>query len=89
MTFKKIRSINLPYTRQGYIFFTCQTFYSQPPDTQDKILKLCADTGGDYCDALWLILTTLTSIRRIAIDCNVSERTLYRLRAKFYEKWDV
>lgn len=87
MSYKKIRSIPLSEKRQGFIRFCCLTYDDQPKRTQERIRRICREQGDQYEDALFRIMTTTDSIRKIAIDMAISESTLYRLRYKFYTNW--
>ena len=87
MGFRKLRGVRLSWERQGYVYFTCQTFENQPKRTQEKICRLCNRHGGEYSDALFELLTTKRSVVAVAMKYNVSDRTLYRLRREFYEGW--
>ena len=88
MGFKKKRGIKLSYRKQGLIYFTCLDYESQDRDTKAKIRRLCREIGGeDYFRALFAVLTTEQSVRRIAMERAVSETHLYRLRKQFYESW--
>ena len=88
--FRKLRGVKLPYNTQGYIYFTCVTFSQQPPEIQNKNEQLCLELGGAYAGALFEVLTKAGqySVERIATDHFISAATLYRLRRKFYEKWE-
>ncbi|MEN6421639.1 MAG: hypothetical protein ABFD76_06785 [Smithella sp.] len=85
--FKKMRGIRLSYIKQGLIYFTCRDYANQPLKTQQKINNLCMEIGGEYYAALRDIVISEKSIRQIAIEHYIEERTLYRLRKQFYEKW--
>lgn len=87
MRFKKRRGIHLSYNRQGLIYFTCMDAKNQPEEVQRKILNLCMKAGGVYYRALYDVVTSEDSIRRIAIRHHVSETLLYKLRKTFYENW--
>lgn len=87
---KKIRSLKMPYDCQLDIYRTCQAYPRLEAIKREKIEKLCNEVvQGDKNDfrALFAVLTTKKSIRRIAIECYMSERKLYYLRQKFYERW--
>lgn len=84
MTFKKLRGIRLDYAAQGYIYFLCRNYYRIGDGDRSDIDVICAEVGGAYGHALFRVLTSEASIRRIAVDEFVSEATLYRLRARFY-----
>ncbi len=85
--FKKRRGINLPYAKQGDIYFTCVNYRDKPQWVQDKICKLCDTYGGEYGPLLFQVVTTDKSVRSIAIEGHVDEMVLYRLRKQFYEAW--
>ena len=86
-TFKKMRSINLSYAAQGYIFFLCKTLQEQPEEIQRKVLNLCVEIGGADYAALYEVLTSGKSVRAVSIKSFVPERRLYSLRKNFYESW--
>ena len=87
---KKIRSLKMPYARQQTIYRTCQNYINLPWEKQEKIKRLCREVvrGNDEdFRALFDVLTTEKSIRRIAFEHYMSERKLYYLRKQFYERW--
>lgn len=84
---RKMRGIQLSYEQQGLVYFICQTFPLQPHQTQDKILRLCMECGGEYEMALFLVLTTRESVQSIAQRHHVSTSVLYGRRKRFYERW--
>ena len=89
MSFKKMRSINLPEDEQGYIFYLCRTYRRRPESIQKDIENLCKELGGtEYHCALLQVITTAKSVRRISIEQHVSESVLYDLRKKFYERYE-
>ena len=88
MSFKKIRSVSLPEEKQGLIRYTCLTYRDQPEYMQKKIRRLCQECGGQYGAALWEIMCTRESVVSISMRHNVSESSLYRMRAEFYKEWD-
>ena len=86
--FKKRRGINLPYNRQGLIYFTCVNIQDMTEDIQQKIVGLCEDIGQENAEALYEVVTnSQKSIRSLAMEYSISEMGLYRLRKKFYESW--
>jgi glutathione peroxidase-family protein len=85
--FKKMRGVRIPYTKQGIIYFTCRDYADQSTRVQQKIDNLCMEVAGEHYAALRDILITGKSIRQISFEQYIEERTLYRLRKKFYEKW--
>ena len=67
--FKKKRSINLSYERQGFIFFTCLTYRMQPLNIQKRIENLCVEVAGEDFQALFALLTCeYKTAERIAAD---------------------
>lgn len=85
--FKKIRSIKLPYRRQGLIYFTCRDYENQPPKVKDKINRMCYEIGGELNAVLFEIMTGEMSVKEAAIKYYINEKALYRMRKKFYESW--
>jgi len=80
--------VKLPYIRQGLIRFSCLNYDKADESTREKIDRLCADVGGEYASALFDVMCTPKSIVSISMKYNVSETTLYRIRARFYSSWD-
>ena len=87
MNFKKRRSINLSYNKQGLIYFTCINYGDQPEHIRRKIYELCEEVGGEYSKALFTLLTRSKSVLQISLEFYVSETKLYMLRKQFYEAW--
>jgi len=85
--FKKMRSVRLPYARQGLIFFTCLTYAAQPPEIKEKIEEICTDVAGPHRNALFEMITTNKSIYRICDECMISPTQMYFYRKLFYENW--
>lgn len=88
MRFKKLRGVNLPYNKQGLIYFTCMTVKEQPYEVQQKILKLCIEVAEGHYRALYEALTTDSeTFDTIARKHFTNEKKLYSLRKRFFEKW--
>ena len=87
MAFKKMRGCNLTYEKQGYIYFVCKNYKDQPEEVKEKIRSLCDEVGGEYSAALFMVLTSPHGARYVAMQNYISERHLYNLRTKFFEKW--
>lgn len=85
--FKKMRSIDLPYNKQGEIYFTCINYKGQPKRTRDKIDRMCREIGGVYAPALFDFVTTEKSCTAVALEYFVDESVLYRMRRTFYMRW--
>ena len=89
MSFKKMRGLPLTYNEQGYIYFVCKTYYSQPQETQEKIKRVCAAVAhGRYTDVVFKLMTGSKGMQVLSLDEGVSVRSLYGLRAEFYMKWN-
>ena len=87
--FKKRRGIKLPYNKQGLIYFTCVNYNDMPEHIQRKIVNLCEEVANGNEEVLFKVVTNSNkSIRSLAIEYNISERSLYRYRKKFYEEWE-
>ena len=41
--FKKRKGINVPYNKQGLIYFTCVNFKDMPENVQNRVKMLCDD----------------------------------------------
>ncbi|WP_101908865.1 hypothetical protein [Marasmitruncus massiliensis] len=82
-----MRGVDLPYIKQGLIYFTCRNFNDQPAIVQHKINNLCLECGKDHYQALFEVVTSSKSISRIAMDHHIDESWLYQLRKRFYVKW--
>lgn len=86
-TFKHMRGCSLTYDKQGYIFFMCRNYKHMSPRVKSRIRRLCEEVGKEYSTALFQVLTTQRGVRKVALDCYVSERQLYELRKRFFESW--
>ena len=88
--FKKMRGVRLKYNEQGEIYFHCKQYAKRTPEEREVICEVCRRVcGGNdtYYRALMRVLTTEYGVRRVAIDEEIGERTLYKLRQKFYEEF--
>ena len=85
--FKKLRSIKLPYDKQGYIFFQCRNYRSLPIQQKCLIMNTCRSAAGKYADALLAFLTAGKSAVSVSLEYYISESSLYRFRKTFYEKY--
>lgn len=85
MKFKKLAGLGeIPYEQQLYIaaFSRCSC---RLRGGEKLLRRVCEEVGGeDYSRALWRVMTTGDSVRRVAMDCYMSEALLYRLRNKAY-----
>lgn len=86
--FKKRKGINLPYNKQGIIYFTCMDIKNQPPEIQRKVAYMCEEIGAEDSEALYEFLTNeYLNVNGVAQKYFISETKLYELRKKFYEAW--
>lgn len=86
--FKKKRGINLPYNKQGLVYFICMNAREMSPEVRRKILNLCLEVGGEDYKALYEMLTNdCKSVLGISLEYFIPEKRLYRMRKEFYEKW--
>lgn len=81
------RGIKVGYVRQGYIYFVSLMFDQLDERRKNKILKLCAECGGQYAEALFEFVTTETNSSDIERKHFVSKSTLNRCVRKYYERF--
>lgn len=87
--FKKRRGIKLSYDEQGLIHFVCVNYRKLPDIVLRKITRLCDEVGNEHAEVLFEVVTnSKKTIRELAIENHISERSLYRYRKKFYEEWE-
>lgn len=89
--FKKLEKLNIPYERQGLIYFTCMNYKDLPPYEQEKILQLCIEISSEHYQALFKMVTTDSStypVWKIATDYYLDQGLLYKLRRRFYQRWN-
>ena len=85
--FKQLRSVNKSYNEQALIYFTCITYDRQNATTRRKIERLCRKAAGEYAPALLEYLTTDAEWVGVCQKYHVGDRTLERVRRRFYELW--
>lgn len=85
--FKFLRSVGRTYQEQLYITGCCQTYETQTPEIRQRIREKCESAGGDYADALRCWLTTDADWVWVCREFAISDRTLYRIRNRFYTMW--
>lgn len=85
--FKRLHSVRKSYNEQGLIYFTCQTYGKQPEWMRRKIDGLCVSAGGEYAPALQEYLMTDADWIFVCQKYHISDRTLDRIRKRFYESW--
>lgn len=86
MRFKYRKSMNLPYRKQGYIFFHCQMANSLPEEEREKIKKACDSTG--FGDAVYEYITTDASSIYICQKHYISEKWLAVKTAEVFRVLD-
>ena len=86
--FKKKKSINLSYNKQGIIYFTCQNYKELQQEVQEKIVNLCFYVAGEDYAALFELLTNeYKGLNCIAREHYISHVRLSNYRKRFYELW--
>ena len=85
--FKQLRSVNKSYNDQALIYYTCITYDRQNAMTRRKIERLCRKAAGEYASALLEYLTTDAEWVGVCQKYHVGDRTLERVRRRFYELW--
>ncbi len=86
--FKKRRGIDLPYNKQGLIYFICINAKDMPKDIQQGILNLCIRVSKEHYQALYTFLTDETkNVSGVAMQYHISETQLYLYRKRFYERY--
>lgn len=83
--FRYKKSINVPYDRQGYIYFLSRSYRELPERRQEGIRKLCEECGGEYSQALLEFVTTSAGAAAVCLRHHLSESTLERVVKKYYE----
>ena len=83
--FRYKRSINVPYDRQGYIYFTSRRFSDLEAWQKEKIRALCEKCGNEYAAALFEFVTTDAGAVAVCLRHNLSQSTLERAVKKYYE----
>lgn len=86
--FKKKRGIRLTYAQQGLIYFTCINARGRGDEVEEHVRDLCSKIAGAEADALYEVLTNEhKSVLSVSLEYYIPEKTLYRWRKEFYEKW--
>ncbi len=87
MGFRKYRGINLPYNKQGQIYFTLVNYKGQNKRTRDRIDRLIRQAAGPHEAALRAFVVDGRSAVSVSMEFYVSERWLYVMRKRLYESW--
>ena len=84
--FRFHRSINVPYDRQGYIYFKSLQYPNMSEEEKERIRGLCAIAGGGNEQALLEHVTTGESIVSVCYRHYIASPTsLYRALRLYYE----
>lgn len=83
--FRLKRSVNVPYARQGYIYFTSLRYSEMPKSKQAAVRELCRLAGGPYAAAVMEYVTTDHGAERVCQKHYLSRATLARYVARYYE----
>lgn len=87
MGFRKYQGIDLPYNKQGQIYFTLVNYKGQNKRTRDKIDRLIRQTGGPHEAALRAFVVEGRSAVAVSQAYYVSTARLYVMRQRLYESW--
>lgn len=82
--FRYKKSIPVPYTVQGYIYFSSRMYAALDAEQQKKILNLCLETGGEHYQALFEFVTTDAGATAVCRKHFLSQSTLERVVKKYY-----
>lgn len=82
--FRFRKGLDISYVQQGYVYFTTRNFEALPARRQDRIRQTIQECGGPYEDALRDFLTTDAGAVELSMRYHISERTLYRIVARYY-----
>lgn len=82
--FRFKRSVPVDYDLQGYIYFTSRLYYALPKREQEKILRLCAEAGGEYYQALFEFVTGNEGATAVCSKHYLSQSTLERVVNQYY-----
>ena len=83
--FRYKKSINVPYDRQGYIYFLSRSYRELPERKREIIRNLCRECGGEYNQALLDFVTGGEGAVVVCMRHHLSESTLERAVKKYYE----
>lgn len=81
------KSVSAGYDRQGYIYFCSKLYRSLNEARQRAILSLCAECGGEYCQALLEFVTTDAGATAVCMKHHISRSTLERAVRRYYESF--
>lgn len=85
--FRYKKSIPVPYDRQGYIYFQSRLFRDLSKTDQDRIIRLCKESAGQYWRALLEFVTTSADATYIEQKHHLSRATLYRCVHRYYVRF--
>lgn len=85
--FRLKKRIRVPYHVQGYVFFLSQRYKNLPKWKRERILLHCKECGGEHWRALLAFVTTDAGAVEICRRYYISESTLERVVARYYEEW--
>lgn len=86
--FRFKKGIEVPYARQGYIYFVSRMYKQLPAEKQEKIRELCREHGRGNAEALMEFVTTdATALEICRHHFIASWTTLYRAVKRYYENF--
>lgn len=87
--FRRWKSVGKSYREQALIWAMCQC--REAPEVtgavRGKISRLIGEAGGEYAEALEAYLCTDASWEWVVSRYAISDRTLFRVTARFLELW--
>lgn len=87
--FKRWKSVGKSYREQALIWAFCQCRESPEVSrkVREKIDRLIREAGGEYAAALEEYLCTGASWEYVVTRYAISDRTLFRVTARFLKLW--
>lgn len=86
--FRKIKSMKMPYMKQGYIYFACKNYVDLPRHVRKRIRCICTEVGGEDSKALLEFLTTDRTASGVSMRYYMRENNLYEMRREFYKRFN-
>jgi len=77
----------VPYNRQGYIYFKSLLYKELPEAEKERIDQLCHQAGGEYWRALRVFVTTERTATSVCMNYHLSRSTLERAVRRYYKMW--
>ena len=81
------KGVRVPYHQQGYIYFLSRRFKMLSKSKRERIEAHTKAVAGEYWRALLAFVTTDAGAVEICGRFYLSESTLERVVARYYEEW--